>query len=281
MTEPETTQQQATRSIEQEVEVVGTPEQVWNAIATGPGITAWFVPTEVTGEVGGVVRQSFGPGPEMQVEGRVRAWDPPRRFAFAEHAEGDEGMAFEFLVEARDEASCTVRLVNSGFKYGEEWDAQYDGMDSGWRLFLHNLQLHLELFAGQQATSLMATGMAVGRGGREQVWRELAERLEIDPSPTSGSRITVGVGAPAPMSGVVRQAPLGMVSIVLDEPASGTGFFAIEGTGDMVSVSIWMYLYGEAGAAAAARDEPRWQGWLAESYPMPAYEPPVDAPAGA
>ena len=36
-----------------EVEVPGTPEQVWNAIATGPGISSWFVPTEIAeGEYG-------------------------------------------------------------------------------------------------------------------------------------------------------------------------------------------------------------------------------------
>ena len=34
------------RSIQVEVEVPGTPEEVWQAIATGPGISAWFVPAE-------------------------------------------------------------------------------------------------------------------------------------------------------------------------------------------------------------------------------------------
>ena len=35
------------RSVQAEVEVPGTPEQVWQAIATGPGISSWFVPSEV------------------------------------------------------------------------------------------------------------------------------------------------------------------------------------------------------------------------------------------
>lgn len=271
--------QQSTRSIEQEVEVAGTPEQVWQAIATGPGITAWFVPTDVTEAVGGVVRQSFGPGPEMQVEGRVRAWEPPRRFGYAERAEGDEGMAFEFLVEARDQGTCVVRLVNSGFGYGDDWDAQYDSMDSGWRLFLHNLQLHLELFAGQPATSMMPMAMAAGRGSRAEVWRLLADRLGIDRRPTTGSRLTAGADAPAPFSGVVRRSTPGMVSMVIDEPAPGTAFLAVEGTDDMVGVSIWFYLYGEAGAAAAVRDEPRWRAWLDEVFPAPVDQTLVDTPA--
>ena len=29
-------------SVQVEVEVPGTPEEVWQAIATGPGISAWF-----------------------------------------------------------------------------------------------------------------------------------------------------------------------------------------------------------------------------------------------
>jgi hypothetical protein len=33
------------RSVQVEVEVPGTPEQVWQAIATGPGVSSWFVPT--------------------------------------------------------------------------------------------------------------------------------------------------------------------------------------------------------------------------------------------
>jgi uncharacterized protein YndB with AHSA1/START domain len=42
-------------SFENTVEVPGTPEQVWEAIATGPGTEAWFVPAEIEGRVGGRV----------------------------------------------------------------------------------------------------------------------------------------------------------------------------------------------------------------------------------
>jgi uncharacterized protein YndB with AHSA1/START domain len=34
------------RSVQVEVEVPGTAEEVWQAIATGPGISSWFVPGE-------------------------------------------------------------------------------------------------------------------------------------------------------------------------------------------------------------------------------------------
>ncbi len=34
------------RWVQAEVEIPGTPEQVWEAIATGPGVSSWFVPTD-------------------------------------------------------------------------------------------------------------------------------------------------------------------------------------------------------------------------------------------
>ena len=50
------------RSVQVEVEVPGTPEEVWRAIATGPGISAWFVPTRSEERQGGEVMSTFGPG---------------------------------------------------------------------------------------------------------------------------------------------------------------------------------------------------------------------------
>ena len=134
-----------TRAIVAEIEVAGTPEEVWAAIASGPGIASWYVPHEVDERTGGAMLVSFGPG--MEVPGRVAAWEPPNRVVF-DGGEGAGGLAFEWLVEARDGGTCVVRLVNSGFGSGEDWDDQYDAMTEGWRLFMFNLQLHLEHFRG-------------------------------------------------------------------------------------------------------------------------------------
>ena len=71
------------RSIAVEVEVAGTPEEVWEAIATGPGVSSWFVPTEVD-QTAGTTTTHFGPG--MDSVAKITAWDPPRRYA-------DEGSA--------------------------------------------------------------------------------------------------------------------------------------------------------------------------------------------
>jgi uncharacterized protein YndB with AHSA1/START domain len=59
------------RSVQAEVEVPGTPEEVWQAIATGPGISSWFVPSEVDGRVGGTAVSHFGPGNSMDSAGTI------------------------------------------------------------------------------------------------------------------------------------------------------------------------------------------------------------------
>jgi uncharacterized protein YndB with AHSA1/START domain len=95
------------RYVQAEVEVPGTPEEVWQAIATGPGISSWFVPTEV--EVGhdgvpATVRSHFGPGTSMDSLASVTAWEPPHRLAAESRDDmGPSGppVATEWIVEAR------------------------------------------------------------------------------------------------------------------------------------------------------------------------------------
>jgi len=48
------------RWVEMEFLVPGTPEQVWQAIATGPGMSAWFTTTQVEERVGGTISFDFG-----------------------------------------------------------------------------------------------------------------------------------------------------------------------------------------------------------------------------
>ncbi len=247
------------RSIEIEAVVHGTVEEVWRAIATGPGISSWYVPHTVEERTGGSATASFGPGPEMQIAGRVVAWEPPHRIVFA-GADGSDGLAFEWLVEARDGASCVVRLVNSGFGSGEEWDAQFDGMSEGWKLFLLNLQLHMEHFRNQTAQSMLP--MAMWAGPREQTWSALTDALGVPNAPSIGDRIeTTAPDAPT-LAGIVADAAPWRLALLVDDPAPGTAFLAVEGTGEQIGVSIWTYLYGEAGASAVTRDYPLWQEWL-------------------
>ena len=241
------------------MEVAGTPEEVWRAIATGPGIGSWYVPHTVEEREGGAATASFGPGPEMQVNGRVVAWDPPHRVVF-DGGEGGDGMAFEWLVEARDGGSCVVRLVNSGFGDGGPWDDQYDAMTEGWKLFLFNLQLHLAHFRGQTATAALPTSMWPGPA--DDAWTMLRNELALPADPAVGDHVAAAEPAAPPLAGQVVDAGPRRLALLVDRPAPGTAILAVEGDGEAVSVSVWSYLYGADGAAAAERDQPAWQAWL-------------------
>lgn len=247
------------RAIEVEIVVPGTPEQVWQAIATGPGISSWYVPHTIEEREGGAMTASFGPGPEMEVTGRVAAWEPPHRLLL-DGGEG-AGLAFEWLIEARDGGSCVVRLVNTGFGEDESWDEQFDGMSEGWKMFLINLRLHLEHFAGEHATAMLPTAM--WNGPKSETWATLMTELGLTAAPTPGDRvITTAADAPT-LEGVVADAAASRVALILDRPAPGTAFIAVEGDGDHVEVSIWVYLYGPDATSVVARDEPLWRDWLA------------------
>ena len=205
---------------------------------------------------------SFGPGPEMQIPGRVAVWEPPRRVCF-DGGEGVGGLAFEWTVEDRGGDRCAVRLVNTGFGEGGEWDAQYDGMVEGWGLFLSNLRLHMEHFAGQSATSVLPTAM--GAGSRDQVWEALIAALGIPSSPGVGERIEASAPGTPVLAGTVVDAAPQRIALLLDQPAPGTAFVAVESYGEHAGASVWLYLYGAEGTEAAKRDGPLWHNWMAEA----------------
>ena len=259
-TDPNDTPQEPSRAIELEVEVPGTPEEVWRAIATGPGISSWYVPHTVEERAGGAAHASFGPEPEMQIPGRVAAWEPPHRIVFTGVDDTAGGLAFEWLIEARESGTCVVRLVNTGFGSGEDWDAQYDGMTEGWRLFLANLRLHLTHFAGRTATSMLPMGVRPGTPA--DVWPSLTAALGIASDPPIGSRVELRPTDELHLAGTVIDKSAHRLTLLVDEPAPGTAFVAAEAMGPQTGVSVWAYLYDDAGAAATARDEAPWRAWL-------------------
>lgn len=146
------------RSVAVEVEVPGTPEEVWQAIATGPGVSAWFVPTEVRDD--GTIVSNFGPG--MESVATRTAWDPPRRFAAGSPGWGPGAppMATEWVVEARAGGTCVVRVVHSLFAGTDDWDAQLEGTEHGWPWFFEILKLYLTHFRGERCATIRVMGAA-------------------------------------------------------------------------------------------------------------------------
>lgn len=138
-----------------EVQVDATPEEVWSAIATGPGIDSWFMGRNEV-EPGAAVRMAFG---GYTPEHPITAWEPGKRLAFGGEAAPDgRFVAFEFLIEGRDRASTVVRIATSGFLPGDDWADEYEAMTRGNALFFHTLGTYLNHFAGRTATPVTAFG---------------------------------------------------------------------------------------------------------------------------
>src|SRR5262245_36516245 len=137
------------RSIQVEVEVPGTPEEVWRAIATGPGVSAWFVPTTFKDEAGKPVSLTMSFGPGMDAEAQITEWNPPYRCA----ATGDLGpgsppMATEWIVEAKAGGTCIVRVVHSLFASTDDWDNQLASTELGWPGFFKILTIYMTHLRG-------------------------------------------------------------------------------------------------------------------------------------
>ena len=184
----------------EEVQIDATPEQVWEAIATGPGIDAWFMGrSQVEPGERGAVRTDMG---SFVMESTVTAWNPLKRFAYRSNdAEDGRFIAYEFLIEGREKSSSVLRLVASGFLPGDDWEAEYDAMMKGGQLYFRTLVAYLTYFPGRMATPVTAFGPPVADW--ERAWTVLGGALGLTDSPTVGDPVRFIPDALAPIDGVV------------------------------------------------------------------------------
>lgn len=143
--------------MERSYEVSASPEQIWDAIATADGISAWMVPTRLDPQIGGAV--SFDVG--FWSHGIVTDYTPTRRFAYAEPwpiadhmptADVDLSsltpIATEFLIESASGGSCVIRVVSSAYGSGADWENEFFAeMIEGWVALLDNLAKHFNVAA--------------------------------------------------------------------------------------------------------------------------------------
>lgn len=162
--------------MERSFEVAATPEQVWDAIATATGISAWMVPTRLDPQVGGEVSFDLG---DFVSTGVVTDYTPPHRFGYEEpwpvpaspedipgemaewfaslgvsladmHRDLADAtpIATEFLVESASGGSCVVRVVSSSYGSGADWEHEFfSEMVNGWAEMLDGLAAHLATVA--------------------------------------------------------------------------------------------------------------------------------------
>ncbi len=264
------------RSVQVEVEVPGTPEEVWQAIATGPGISSWFVPAEFEERDGKPVAVTLNFGPGMESRSVVTAWDPPRRFAAqGEGWGGSPPIADEWSVEARGGGICVVRIVHSLFASTDDWDNQLEGTESGWPAFFRTLRIYLTHFRGQR--SAMKQWMVPVAGSEAEGWEMLTAALGLTGS-SVGQRWTAPAGVPA-LSGVVEyvsQRPYDAL-VRIDKPAPGVAAFGAVNFGGQSMIGLNFYFYGEQAAGTVARENPLWQAWIEKRFPAPSSDSGVSS----
>jgi uncharacterized protein YndB with AHSA1/START domain len=151
--------------IELHTELPATPEQVREAIPTGPGIDSWFMGrNEVEPLEGRRVTTETG---DHREQAEVTAYDASTRFATrtAPAADG-RFMAFDYLVEGRDGGSTVLHVMHSGM-LGDDWHDEYDSLRPGWPFHLNTLREYLAHFPGRTALPIFAAAPMGGRSAAD------------------------------------------------------------------------------------------------------------------
>ena len=179
-----------------DITVGATPEEVWAAISTGPGIDSWFMGrTELEPGEGGAVRLNMG---VYEMRSEITVWDPPRRLAHQTGVEPDGTFrAFEYVVEGRDQGSTVVRAVMSGFLGADNWETEYNALSQDGPIYPYTLGQYLTHFLGRTAKPI--TGFGSTQVTREDYWRRLLAGLGLD--------------GPVEVEDSVRLAPAGLAAI--------------------------------------------------------------------
>lgn len=237
--------------------VPGSPEQVWQAIATGPGMSAWFTRAKVDEYVGGAIEFDFG---DATSAGSVTAWEPPTRFAYDEVGWSADAppVATEVTVTGRSDGRCLVRLVHSLFTDREDWDDELESFERGWPTFFEILRIYLADHAGEPAATVNVG--ASPSATEAHVWKALVDALGARDADVGD---VLSLGTPRILGTVEhlqQNHRFRQLLMRLTEPTAGVLVAGTCTVGGQAMVNVGVYLYGPEAAQFAAEDE--WTSWL-------------------
>jgi uncharacterized protein YndB with AHSA1/START domain len=235
--------------IRREVELPATPEQVWQAVATGDGTAAWMFPVAE----GGPSRVG-----EVWAGHTVTAFDPPRHLAV--RAEGPDGQvmnALEYIIEAQDGGTVLLRYVHSGV-FTDDWDNQYDSAGQHTDFYLHTLGQYLRYFAGQRPTYIAAEGPEAAKA--TDAFDALRHELGLTAASAPGDQVRLTPPGLDPVDAVVDYAAPNFIGV---RSADGLyRFFGRNAFGMPVGLSHHLF------APDVDKDKTQlaWQSWLDGLY---------------
>jgi len=245
-----------------ELVVPGSPENVWKAMATGPGTTGWFTRTTIDEYVGGVIH--FDLGADGSSKGEVTEWNPPQRFAYVEREwmEGAPPVTTEVTITPRPDGQCVVRMVHSLTAAVETWDHMLEGFEGGWPIFFEVLKRYLHYFPGQPA-DLLRVDAAGGPDDLEN-WRRITSALNLVDANT-GERRSTSADAPR-LAGVVEYVQQDQKAreliLKIDQPMDGIAIIGSFKRGDEARGVVLIYLYGAGAQACLKQSQQEWTDWF-------------------
>lgn len=227
------------KRVEAEVTIDADAATVWRALTEGEELKRWFSPdARVTPGAGGAMWLSWGEG--MDWEAPIAVWEPNRHLRTEDPAPSK--VAVDYFIEAKG-GQTVVRVVQSGFA-ADAWEDEVETAENGWRSFMGTLRNYLERHRGEPRTLAYVRHPVVKRE-RKEVFPRMLEALGV-PLVAAGERFTGPV-----FNGV---AEISSPPVNLSGRLDGGGYLMIEiepGRGQC-RPAVWVSLYGEAAAEAAA-----------------------------
>ncbi len=228
--------------IRKEIPLDATAEAVWEAVATGPGLTAWFMPMEID--------------PDSPM---VTGHEPGRRLAVRTPDAPDGSFhAFEYLIEGAGQGSVVLRFVHSGFT-SDDWGDEYETVTAfGWDMYFHTLSQYLAHFAGRPALYLEAEGPPASAS--DDAWPRLLAALGLSEPVKDGAGVRVELPGFGAVEGIVDYVTPAFVG--LRAPHALIRFHGRSRMGMPVAVSQHTYLETFDNASALRA----WESWLASAF---------------
>jgi uncharacterized protein YndB with AHSA1/START domain len=255
-------------------EIPATPEEVWAAIATGPGIDSWFMGrNEVKPGPDGMVRTAFG---EYASESPITEWDPGRRFGYRSgHDPDGRFIAFEYLIEGRAGGSTVLRAVTSGFIPGDDWADEFEAMKLGGALYFASLVEYLTHFAGRFAAPITVYGPLAPDWPRDRA--RLYQALGLTEPVDRGNLVRFTSEAGTSEAGT-SEAGTSEAGTSEAGPAEGVVYFVNQYTiGIRTADALYRFMRGFGGPVIATHElfaadadpvqaQAYWDAWLSRTF---------------
>jgi uncharacterized protein YndB with AHSA1/START domain len=241
--------------IKRDLDAGASPEQVWDAIATGRGQDSWFMGnSEIEPREGGTARWSLG---DFTMTGTVTAWEPARHFANIT-PEGPDGTfhQFDYRIEARGPRSSTIRYVHSGALGQPDWEAEYEAMSEGDPMYLQKLVEYVTYFSGRYGVPVNAFGPNIP--DRDEAMATFRRALGLPDWAAAGDEARLTPEGFEPIEGVVDYVSPEFLG-VRTQDALYRFIHAFEG-----AVVVGHHLFAPGVEQADA--EEAWRAWLERTF---------------